>query len=92
MRVPVWSHDANPSVDPRLMRKSLSACELDVAEGLLRWIDASDKTKGCIGARRFRSREQANMEHFVAAGDMRAAWITRQSGYAGPLVLQLATT
>jgi hypothetical protein len=91
MRISVWSHDANPSVDPRLMKKSLSACESAVTVGLLRWIDPKNKLNGCIGTRRFHPRELPDNEKMIAAGNMRDAWITRQSGYGGPLVLQLAT-
>jgi hypothetical protein len=90
MRISVWSHDANPSVDPRLLKKSLSQCEESVRTGSLRWVDPSDHSKGCIGTRRFRGRELADRELMIAAGNMRDAWITRQSGYGGPLVLQMA--
>jgi hypothetical protein len=92
MRIPIWSHDANPSVDPRLLKKSLSKCEADVELGWLRWIDPRDKTKGCIGTRRLCSREQVNAEHLIAAGNMRDAWKTIQSGFAGPFVLQMPRT
>lgn len=54
MRIPIWSYDANPSVDRRLLKKSLSSCEADVAAGWLKWIDANDKKRGCIGTRRLR--------------------------------------
>lgn len=91
MRIPVWSHDANPSVDPRLFKKSESNCEVNVRAGVLRWLDPNDHSRGCIGTRRFRFIDDPDNERMIAAGNMRDAWITRQSGYAGPLVLQLAT-
>jgi hypothetical protein len=92
MRISIWSYDANPLVDSRLLKKSLSSCEADVEAGLLRWVNPNDKAQGCVGTMRFRSREfHPSMEHAIAAGSMRDAWVTRQSGFAGPLVLQMPT-
>ena len=48
MRLSIWSYDANPAVDPRLLKLSISRCELDVIAGLLVWVDPKDKTKGCL--------------------------------------------
>ena len=48
MRLPIWSHDSNPSVDPRLCKQSFARCESEVAAGSLRWVDPRNKTKGCI--------------------------------------------
>jgi hypothetical protein len=30
MRIPIWSYDANPAVDPWLLKRSLARCEGDV--------------------------------------------------------------
>jgi len=84
----VWSHDSNPSSDPRLCRKSQSYCESQVTGGWLRWLDPANKAKGCIGTRRL-SREHESREHKQAAGTMMAAWGIIQSGDAGPLVWQM---
>jgi hypothetical protein len=51
MRLSIWSWDANPAVDPRINKRSLADCEEQVADGLLRWIDTSDKSKGCFTVR-----------------------------------------
>lgn len=36
-----------------------------------------------------RRTEQRDIERAIAASSMRTAWTTKQSGYAGPLVLQM---
>jgi hypothetical protein len=36
-----------------------------------------------------RRTEQRDIERAIAASTMRTAWATKQSGYAGPLVLQM---
>jgi hypothetical protein len=91
MRIPIWAHDANPSVDPRLLKKSLSHCESEVLAGLLRWLDPRDKSKGCFAVGRYRSASTFSREHLIAAGGMSDAWMQIQSGYAGPMVLQMPT-
>jgi hypothetical protein len=90
MRVSVWSHDANPAVDPRLCKQSLPYCESQVAEGWLIWLDPANKALGCRATRRLEPRGQhESREHKMAAGTMMAAWGVTQSGYAGPLVWQM---
>lgn len=89
MRVPVWSHDANPAVDPRLCKQSIFYCESQVSEGWLVWIDPANKRLGCRATRRLEDREHRSREHNMAAGTMRAAWGMMQSGYAGPQVFQM---
>lgn len=89
MRLPIWSSDSTPHVDPWLLKKSFSHCEAEVLAGSYQWVNPSDKTEGCISTCRLRSREQASREHKMAAGTMRAAWGMVQSGYAGPLVFQM---
>lgn len=48
MRLSIWSYDANPAVDRRLLKLSLSRCEADVLSGRLVWIDIQEKSKGCM--------------------------------------------
>lgn len=67
----------------------MSACEDAVRVGLLRWIDPQHKDQGCVGTQRLRGPDFIDRERLIAAGNMSGAWATRQSGYAGPLVLQM---
>ena len=48
MRVPVFARRSNPSVDPPLVRKSLSYSEEQVSRGLAAWVDAADPRQGII--------------------------------------------
>ena len=48
MRIPVFSRRANPSVDPPILRKSVSYAELQVAEYRAFWVDENDHGKGII--------------------------------------------
>jgi hypothetical protein len=88
MRISVYRKGSNPRVDPAFLRKSASYVRSLVASGDAEWWDKTDELKGCI-LRREKIRE-SSCEHMIAAGNMRNAWVTQQSGYAGPLVLQLA--
>ena len=95
MRIPVWSHDANPSVDPFLCRKKLGYCEDLILRGQLRALDSKDISKGCIALCRLDLRESVSHIDSLkrAAGwGFSSAWSVRQSGWAGPLVYQLNTS
>lgn len=48
MRIPVFARRTNPSIDPPLVRKSLSYGEEQVARGLAYWVDAADPRQGIL--------------------------------------------
>jgi hypothetical protein len=81
---------ATPAVNPTTSNSQPPA---QVEMGILRWNDPADHSKGCTAIGRYHRREHDEYSplKLIAAGDMRTAWIPRQSGYAGPLVLQMAT-
>lgn len=90
MRIPIFSHRANPAVDRPICKKKLGYAESLIADGLGRWLNPAAKADGVVlGGRYLATSEQASREHKMAAGTMRAAWGMVQSGYAGPLVFQM---
>lgn len=89
MQTSVWAEGSNPSMERRLVRKSLAYCADMVTRGWYRWIDPTDPQKGCFAKSSLRPAADPSREHKMAAGTMRAAWGTVQSGYAGPLVFQM---
>jgi hypothetical protein len=74
-----------------LLKRSLAHCEEQVAARLLNWVDPSDKSKGCIAVMRF-DRLPSSREEFPDGKPTDiTAWNIRQSGFYGPLVMQLDT-
>lgn len=55
-------------------------------------IDPSDQWSGVILRKRFTAHSsEPDRERLIAAGNMDDAWIQMQSGYCGPMVLQMPT-
>jgi hypothetical protein len=42
MHINIWSHDANPAIDRRLLRRSRAYCETEVREGRAKQLDPDD--------------------------------------------------
>lgn len=91
MRVPVFSQNSNPLIDPRLCNKSESYCTGLVLCGRAKWLDMDNKRKGCIAIGRIQLRPEEDYTSMVEGSGFDTAWGIRQSGFAGPLVWQLKT-
>jgi hypothetical protein len=48
MRIPVFSRRSNPSIDPPILRKSVSYAQDQVKFGRAFWVDDNDPGKGII--------------------------------------------
>lgn len=92
MRLPVFSRDSNPAIDPFLCKKSAFYVESLIASGMALWVDSSDKSKGCIGIGMLRLRHEVDPMTLTAGSGYDTAWGIRPSGYAGPGVWQLKTS
>ena len=89
MRIPIFSHRSNPSIDRWICKKKLGYVEGLISECLADWLDPANPSRGILLRGRFLP--EPDTLQMVAGSGFDSAWAKLQSGYAGPLVWQLKT-